>query len=66
MKVRYICGILKKEVAIESDFVPLVGDRVSLIGCQGVPNEIQMSNWEVVCRSYSLLNDSILINLKRE
>lgn len=65
MKVRYIYEIFK-EVVIESDFVPLVGDRVSLIGCQGVPNEFQTSNWKVVCRSYILLDDSISIKLKRE
>ena len=42
-----------KGVDVESNFVPLVGDYVSLNGCVGVPFYIQARTLKVVNRTYN-------------
>ena len=65
MKIRYIFGSMNP-IEVQSEFVPLIGDYVSLIGCNDLPNDIQMANVKVVRRTYSVMNDTVIIGLNEE
>ena len=65
MKIRYVYGFLKG-VDVESNFVPLVGDYVSLNGCVGVPFYIQARTLKVVNRTYIYRDNSVTVYLMKD
>lgn len=64
MRIRYIYDLLK-DVEIESDFIPLVGDCVSLMGLSGVPNDVQAASMQVMSRTFSCLSNTVVIYLRK-
>lgn len=65
MKIRYIFGSMNT-IDVQSEFVPIIGDYVSLIGCDNLPNDIRMANMKVARRTYSVMADTIIIGLIKE
>jgi hypothetical protein len=65
MKIKYIYGLFQ-EVEVESDFIPLVGDGVSLMGCLGVPYDIQAAPMSVTSRTFSCQSNTVLISLQNK
>lgn len=65
MKIKFIYGLFK-EVEVESDFIPLVGDSVSLMGCLGVPYDIQAKPMYVTSRTFSCQFNTVLISLQKK
>ena len=65
MKIKYIYGLLQ-EVEVESDFIPLVGYGVSLLGCLGVPYDIQATKMYVTSRTFSCQSNTVLISLQKK
>ena len=65
MKIKYIYGLFQ-EVEVESDFIPLVGDSVSLMGCLGVPYDIQAAPMDVTSLTFSCQSDTVLISLQKK
>lgn len=64
MRIRYVYDLLK-EVEIESDFIPLVGDCVSLMGLSVVPNDVQVASMQVMSRTFSCLSNTVVIYLRK-
>jgi hypothetical protein len=62
MKIRYVYGLLK-EIEVESDFVPIVGDYVSLTGCTGVSSNLQTKTMKVVARTFSCQSNSVIVSI---
>ena len=64
MKIRYVYDS-SKEVVVQSNFIPSVGDNVSLLGC-AVPSDFHLENMKVVRRTYSAMDDSLIVILREE
>lgn len=65
MKLKLVYDMLKY-VDIESDFIPEVGDYVSLLGYTDVPVEKSSKPLKVVRRSFSPFANSLAIILGEE
>jgi hypothetical protein len=66
MKIKYYIYDTLQEVNVQSDFVPRVGDSVSLVGCDNIPNHLQIESMKVVGRTYIVWSDSIIVELKKK
>ena len=63
-KVRFVYKAFKS-VTVECDYIPVVGDYVSLLGIDGVPSDIAVSSLVVTSRSYHPFSGCITVILEK-
>ena len=54
-----------KEVVNKSNFIPSVGDNVTLLGC-AVSSDFHLESMKVVRHTYSAMSDSLIVILRQE